>query len=266
MKMYKLLFFIMFLSISSHRCVAQSGDPDLSDSIAAPVMEEQPDTSPTAFAKEVLGDTLIILRELNISTDSINVKKNKKSYAWISSMDSLLHAYEEEAKKRSAKKEIASGSSALDRFFGSAFLQIFLWIVAGGVVGYIIYQLFLNKGAFRTSTKWRKTAEIPETDDNDIAGKDYETLSRRAAASGDYRRATRFLFLMTLQKLQDDQLIVYAVDKTNSTYLKELPLEKRNDFARLALYYEYIWYGNAHMEKEIYRTVETTFTAFLNRI
>jgi len=37
-----------------------------------------------------------------------------------------------------------------------------------------------------------------------------------------------------------------------------------NAFSTLALYYEYIWYGNMQISKEDFNKVESTFNQFLN--
>jgi Domain of unknown function (DUF4129) len=80
------------------------------------------------------------------------------------------------------------------------------------------------------------------------------------------RLAMRYLFLKTLQKLNERELINFAADKTNSQYAREIPAAKRNEFANLALYYEYIWYGNVGVQKETFDGIKTKFDTFLNKI
>jgi Domain of unknown function (DUF4129) len=94
----------------------------------------------------------------------------------------------------------------------------------------------------------------------------FENLQSKAYDAGDMRMAMRYLFLKTLQKLNDRELIRFAVDKTNTAYARELPQAKRNEFASLALYYEYIWYGNIAVQKETFDGIENKFNEFLNRI
>ena len=266
MKMYKPLFLLLLIGSFARPCFAQT-DSEYDTTFNNIILNEPTDTSSSGFAAEVLGDTLINFRDLELRPDSMQGLKNKKSYAWIKSMDSLLRDMEKKSNDERSTYKAPPMPSFFERFFGSTFLQVILWLLAGLAVSYIIYQLFLNKGAFSSSTRRRKKHEIEdEEDDTDIRDKDYASRARRAEEAGDYRRATRFLFLQTLQKLQDTQLIVYSVDKTNSAYLREMPYAKRNDFSRLSLYYEYIWYGNAAVSKEIFDTVQAKFNSFLNTI
>jgi hypothetical protein len=222
------------------------------------------------FSSDVLGDTMINFRAFQLNEDSLAYWKTNKKYAWITNLDSLLHEkqLETEDKQKDLMRKgqsVGDGLSAADNFFNSAFLKMFLWLIAGGVVFYIIYQLFLSKGVFGKASKKATTAVVEEEVDNNMES-DFDSLQRRAYAAGDLRVAMRYLFLKTLQKLNDKELIRFAVDKTNSAYARELPPAKRNEFSSLALYYEYIWYGNIAVQKNTFDGIETKFNQFLQKI
>lgn len=223
------------------------------------------------FAEDVLGDTTVNFRDIFISPDSLNSWKANKKYAWINSLDSLLkekQRKEDEQMEDTIKKSknITDGISAFDRILSSGILKIILWIIAGCVILFIIQNLFLSKGIFTSGGKKAKNvvAEQEEIDNN--MESDFESLQRKAYATGDLRMAMRYLFLKTLQKLNDRELIRFAADKTNSAYARELPQAKRNEFASLALYYEYIWYGNITVQKGTFDGIENKFNEFLKRI
>ena len=220
----------------------------------------------SGFAKEVLSDTSISFSDFSIPKDSITVLKVKKEYGWITNIDSFLLATKKEAENQS-KIVIRqnSGKSFLSNFLNSGILQVFMWLIAAAVVVFIIYKLFLNQAVFaRRSVK--SNIQIKADDNDETLVKDYDVLLRKAHADGNWRYAMRYLFLKTLQKLNEKEMIKYAVDKTNSAYAKEIPLTKRNDFASLALYYEYVWYGNVMVEKDVFDSIENKFNNFLNKI
>ena len=220
----------------------------------------------SGFAKEVLSDTSISFSDFSIPKDSITGLKVKKEYSWITNIDSFLLATKKEADNQS-KIVIRqnSGNSFLSNFFNSGILQVFMWLIAGGFLIFIIYKLFLSQALFaRRSVK--SNIHITAEDNDDTLVKDYDVLLRKAHADGNWRYAMRYLFLKTLQTLNEKEMIKYAVDKTNSAYAKELPLTKRDDFASLALYYEYVWYGNVVVEKDVFDSIENKFNNFLNKI
>ncbi|MEJ7609865.1 MAG: DUF4129 domain-containing protein [Ferruginibacter sp.] len=223
------------------------------------------DSINSAFAEDVLGDTGVVFRDLQISEDSIVFWKNKKQYGWIKNLDSLLRADQLRDKKSTGVSMQPAKTSSLDRLFSSAFMEYLFWFLAAGFVVFVIIKLFMSKGLFRNTTA---AAPAPTADDSAgmQAGKDYRALSRKAALAGDYRSATRYLFLVTLQQLDEKELIRFAPDKTNSMYLQELPAAKRNAFARISLYYEYSWYGNIPLQQETFEGIAVQFNAFLNTL
>jgi hypothetical protein len=225
----------------------------------------------STFAEDVIQDTTVNFRELIINADSLKSWKENKRYAWINNIDSLLRdkqqKEDDEAQNAMRKgRDLSDGLSGFERFLNSGILQLLLWLIGGSVVVFIIYRLFLSKGLFGTGGKKAKNVvEEQEEIDNNMES-DFESLQRKAYAAGDLRVAMRYLFLKTLQKLNDRELIRFAADKTNSAYARELPPAKRNEFASLALYYEYIWYGNIAVQKEMFDGIENKFNEFLKRI
>jgi Domain of unknown function (DUF4129) len=251
------------------------------------VVEVAPEED-VAFTKETeIGDTTIQFRNFYLNPDSIYAWKHDKKYAWITNLDSLLRQQKKafEAAKRNEnngtqnrkrERRTDEGSdeegievpryNPFENSLGGPIFKIIMWTLAIAFVGFIIFQLFLSKGIFgRGGKKVAAIKEIEEIADDNMEN-DFDSLYRRAYNAGDMRIAMRYLFLKTLQKLNDAELIQFASDKTNSQYAREIPAAKRNEFAQLALYYEYIWYGNIVVKKETFDEIATTFNNFLNKI
>lgn len=81
-----------------------------------------------------------------------------------------------------------------------------------------------------------------------------------AIAAGNYNLAVRLLFLALLQKCQIAKVIEWRKDKTNGEYLAELRSKKQfDDFSRLTLVFERVWYGNAKLSQEEFSRIEILF-------
>jgi hypothetical protein len=219
------------------------------------------------WGEDVLADTAINFRTVIIAQDSIYNWRKENKYAWIKNIDSALRAAKNKDKQKPQEpiKEYDNSPSSIDNFFNSSFLQVFLWIAAISFVGFIIYHLFLSKGIFGKASKRAKTDAIEE-EVIDHLDNDFDSLYNRAYAAGDTRLAMRYLFLKLLKKLDEKELIQFAADKTNSIYAREMPPAKRNNFAQIALYYEYIWYGNAAVSAQTFDTIRNKVNEFLNSI
>ena len=262
MPMHKLLFLFAILFFTCTACRAQTDDFDTSYHDDDKLTYNGFDTSSGSFAKDVLGDTLVNFRNYTVSRDSIEEIKNSRAYRWSKDLDSLLKDAQDHPRDGSVRITVPDKSGDIV----SGPMQVILWIIAGAVVLFIIFQLFMSKGAFRTAGPKVKEQKDEEEDEANLAGKDYAYLMRKAYNEDNLRLATRWLFLMTLQKLNEKEMIAFSPDKTNSIYLAELPPAKKEEFASLALYYEYIWYGNAALSKENFSVVEGKFNDYLNRI
>lgn len=269
--MHKQVFLFIFFSLSIFCASAQRNSAiekieDSTFNINTDVEEEEDEENNSGFAEDVKGDTSINFNGLEIRRDSISLWKTKKEYSWIKNIDSFLIDKKKQAEKQTKiTVQDNKGSSFLDGLFNSGILQTILWMAAIALLLFIIYKLFLSNAVFGKRSKKAKI-EVEQDEEDVTLSNDYDSLLRKAYHAGEFKMAMRFLFLKTLQKLNDRELIRYSVDKTNSNYVKELPAAKRNLFASLALYYEYIWYGNAAVSKETFDTIEIKFNEFLNRL
>jgi hypothetical protein len=284
-KMHKYFIYLLILMLSIHKSYAQN-DVYTNTDTTVKVIEEKVEVTSEEYSNEnnnevdvekpaampgwgedVLGDTSINFRPFAINNDSLNILKNSAKYEWIKTLDSTLHTLQKKQENAppTPAKEYDNSPSTLDNFFNSSILKLFLWIIAGCFVIFIIYQLFLSKGLFGKASK-RAVNEIEAEEAIDHLDNDFDKLYEKAFAAGDTRLAMRFLFLKTLQKLNDKEFIQFASDKTNSMYVKEMPQTLRNKFSQIALYYEYSWYGNVTIPTEVFDSIKNTVTTFTNNL
>ena len=96
---------------------------------------------------------------------------------------------------------------------------------------------------------------------------DFDALIRTALQNSNYRQAVRYQYLRTLHILADKNFIELAPDKTNFQYVREIANRNhQNDFASLTLNYEYVWYGEFDIDKNIYQKIENNFTSLNQKL
>ena len=281
---------LLLLQVSAQNTTYQTYDtvvvqpPDATieneDAISYESYDTEPIKSYKNFAADVQGDTAILFNDFELNKDSINTWKNSKKYSWIKTLENdLKNNLNENA--ISSKKSEEKGASEIGEneeetirtrnsggvnVFNSAGLKIILWVLAGAFICFIIYNLFLSKGVFNKNIKQSKAEVVEEEVDENDMDNDFASLQKKAYYAGDTRLAMRYLFLKMLQKLDQKNHIKFAADKTNAVYAREMSDNFRNDFASLAMYFEYIWYGKFGITKEVFDKIETQYNQFLNRI
>ena len=96
--------------------------------------------------------------------------------------------------------------------------------------------------------------------DENIHEIDFETEIQKALDMNDQRRAVRLVFLYALKILSDKQYINWEQGKTNHEYVRELKDENlRPGFDQLSYYFDYAWYGNFHVTREVFDQVNGVF-------
>jgi len=240
------------------------------EQVSAPVEEVIVIQDSTAVVEAPAGlleedepaDTSLYKNDLNLSYDSIKNWRNLKEYAYTKYLDSLL----KNIKQKEPKEPRKPRRSILSDLFNSDIVTILLWTVAIAFVLFILYRLFLAEGAFkRKSRSVKAEAEVEEeiiTNESD-----FDALIRQSLQSGNYRQAVRYQYLRTLHLLADKNLVQLAPDKTNFQYVSEIANRNHQQpFASLTLNYEYVWYGEFDIDKNIYEKIESNFRGFNQKI
>ncbi len=229
------------------------------DSLKEETYDEQ------AATDELPTDTILLIHPILIVPDTIAQWKKKKEFAYIKNLDSLLKTLQDKEQNTAAIQATRQRNSFMDHLLNAPALKLFFWLLALFFIGVILYQLLKNKAIFKRTSNNNGATAIAEVDD-EFRQTDYDKLVNQYCKLGDYRMAVRYLFLKTLQQLNDNNLVIFAPEKTNSRYVQELPQKWRNDFSKLILHYEYVWYGNFTVSREQYETVQRRYSAFLQKI
>ncbi|UEG49323.1 hypothetical protein LK994_11835 [Ferruginibacter lapsinanis] len=257
-----IISFLLLLLCSIYSTAQDITVDTVVSSIEEPPKENSENTEKFIYAAE--PDTTLYATEKLVSRDSINQYKKSEAFAYAKNLDSILKSMQRKQEFNADIKPPEKGW--IERFFESPITHTAFWILAISFVLIILYKLFFTKGFFQRPAIKNDINTLPEEEEVSIDG-DYEKLIALAVADKNYRLAIRYLYLQTLQKLSASGAIVFAADKTNDQYRRELMSKPyKKDFAALTLNYEYVWYGEFEIDELIYIKLKTTFQHFHNQL
>jgi hypothetical protein len=142
-------------------------------------------------------------------------------------------------------------------FFKYLIIVLVIAIVTFGIIKLLGVDLKLLAGKSKAIT-------VPyEESLENIHDINFDDQIEMAMANANYRLVVRLLYLKTLKNLTDKQLIFWQPEKTNQAYVLELKNEQDQlEFSKLTNQFEYIWYGEFHIEKEAFDVIQQSFSQF----
>ncbi len=245
-----LLFFLALLFLAQAQKVVVEPSVDST--------YEDEDVS-TSEEHENTNDTAIIMDYWQYPADSIYSLRKQKDFRYAKNLDSLLRKWQEQQMKGTKKVKTVNISPVFTVF------RIIIWIIAISVIVFIIYRLFLSEHGLFTSPTKNKQLEIEEEPVTDIKYLDRQL--NEAVNVGNYRLAVRYMYLQVLSVISEKGWIILSPDKTNYQYVRELAKPQlKNDFSRITMNYDYIWYGDFVIEKTVFTAVKEEFDEFQLKI
>lgn len=152
-----------------------------------------------------------------------------------------------------------------------AFLAVFLKAlpyILLGLLLYLIIRFFLNVNS-RALLQNKENANLVSLSEEEriIKTEDINALIQQAVADKNYRLAIRYSYLLVLRQLSEAEHIDWKPQKTNDDYLYELGSDTlKKGFSKATLIYDYIWYGEFHIEKEGYEQASNVFLDLQNQL
>lgn len=145
--------------------------------------------------------------------------------------------------------------------------RVISYLIGVGLLVVLIMML-LKVNAFKVFYGGQSASSMPyHVLDENIHEMDFEALIQEAIASGEFRKATRLVFLNALKILADKNFIHWEQGKTNHDYLSEVTIaDLKPGFNELNYYFEYAWYGNFNINHEKFLKVQQVFNAWRERI
>ena len=156
--------------------------------------------------------------------------------------------------------------SIMETESGRRTLHILYWAIGLGAIAFFLYKVMrMNRMGLFTGDGY---SAVPyRIEDDNIHAIAFETAIREAIAAGDYRLATRLMYLQSLKLLSDKGLINWMQGKTNADYQHEL----RNtgvalSFNSITRIFEYVWYGNHVLPEHDFEAARSAFSRFQQSI
>jgi len=142
---------------------------------------------------------------------------------------------------------------------------IILFLLAAGII-YLIIKYILDSNSGKTKVKPVNyinedvaPSEIPLTE--------LQRLLKQALEKEDYRKATRIYYLFILKDLSAKQWIKWGKEKTNMHYLYEMQKQSLyKEFSKIVTYFEIVWYGKRHLNKQQFEIIQPSFIHLLNQL
>jgi hypothetical protein len=270
-KTFRLIACLVTLLACSPLIQAQTDTGRYQEVIEAPQEEttDQPETK--------IGTTLPPPPEYRAVPDStVRRFKNEKDFEYandpaywnIEQEQALKRKREQEQREQELKAERQEYKKGFWDYFNNVFssnaIRIITYIALSMFFLFVIYRIMVvNKLFLFYHSKKAKVSDGGEV--VDIEKDNLDEKIRKAAQAGDHRQAVRFMYLKTLQLLNDRQWIKYHVDATNYEYVIQMSKHKLgNDFSFLTRIYDYVWYGEFALTNEQYDIVSNNFSHFYN--
>lgn len=223
---------------------------------------------------EIAVDTVITKAVFGQNNDSILKWKQAHEFEYMAYLDSLLR------KKTNLKIDTVSidkgtinkstataGSSKSNNFLNSFLVKIFFWLIAIFFIGFILYKLFFTGGLFAKENLKHSDEPATKEPESLYEYSAYNVLIHEAESKNDFNLAIRYLYLQSLKRLADRELILFSPVKTNNLYLQELyGCSYQHEFASLTLNYEYAWYGKFAIDRTRYQKLKEEFILFNKKI
>jgi hypothetical protein len=145
--------------------------------------------------------------------------------------------------------------------------EIIIYIICGGILLFTVLNLVKADKKWFIHRNTKKAKIIHEELESNIHDMDMDELIRQAIEQKQYRRAVRLLYLKSLKELNNNNLIEWSSQKTNSDYLNELKAGSlKESFKSNTLIFEYIWYGDFQVDEQLLQKVKISFDTFISDI
>jgi uncharacterized membrane protein len=145
---------------------------------------------------------------------------------------------------------------------GATAFKTVLILLSVLVLCFFIYRLTgMNKaGLFK-----RNTGDVSgySITDEDIHSINFDQAIEQAIQNNNFRLAVRLLYLQSLKRLTDKNLINWQINKTNIAYVQELQDSSYQPFfSNLTLQFESNWYGDIPIDETEFNAVREQFNQF----
>lgn len=252
MKSHRLLLIQLLLVMSLAVCSFPAWCQELPQEkeVEAPYSDEEVNDT---FSKSV-ADT----PTCRMVPDSVPSRmKEEKAFAYANDPTFWIR----KQKKAEEDNDSSGFLEGIARFFESTAVRNVFYLIVILAVIWIIYRLVVVNNLFVFNSM--KKIQDEDTDETLVTDGKIRERIETAVRNGDYRLATRFLYLETLQWLDQLQLIRYQADATNQEYVQQMDKTTGGKaFRQLTRVFDYVWYGKFPVTSEKFEVIRKNFKSF----
>ena len=259
--------------------------------ILAQVDIEELENQPTQFIEEynqTIDSTQVVYNEAieseyqdyevkEIEQEKLNEKPVWSDEAWKESIKDVRYERDQKKEEETETPEIEETtpiaeesidlSDWLQNIFLSDLAKIICIVLVIGLLTFLIIQLTRARIKSTKIKVQQVSVQVPDNLDEELPESDLERYLKIALEKSDFKTAVRILYLMTIQKMNDLELIRWKKDKTNRDYLNEMrQRHDYNEFRELTLMYEVVWYGERGVERFEFDLVRGAFDQYKKKL
>jgi hypothetical protein len=252
---------------------------------------EELENQPTQFIEEynqTIDSTQVVYNdaieseyqdyEVNeIEQEKLNEKPVWSDEAWKESIKDVRYERDQKKEEETETPEIEETtpiaeesidlSDWLQNIFLSDLAKIICIVIVIGLLTFLIIQLTRARIKSAKIKVQNVSMQVPENLNEELPESDLERYLKIALEKSDFKTAVRILYLMTIQKMNDLELIRWKKDKTNRDYLNEMrQRHDYNEFRELTLMYEVVWYGERGVERFEFDLVRGAFDQYKKKL
>jgi len=128
-----------------------------------------------------------------------------------------------------------------------------IYVIAFALLLVLIVVILGMTGSLPFGNSGQESADGNGIDHENIHEIDFTKEIQEALKQGDYRKAVRLYYLLSLKLLSDRKLIDWQSHKTNREYIRELRAQElKMKLEEVTFMFELVWYGEVEMDKIVF--------------
>lgn len=164
------------------------------------------------------------------------------------------------SKERSSNRQSSSSASSTPPPGSGSGLLILILFLALVIVLMIVLKL--KPGSLFRRSPGKEVAP-EETATENIHQIHFESELEKAIRLKNFRLALRIMYLETLKKLTDKNIINWQPEKTNWDYVREINNPQlKKPFTEITNAYDYAWYGEFSIDEPLFRIMQEKMNGF----
>jgi hypothetical protein len=156
----------------------------------------------------------------------------------------------------------------LDKLFSNEGVAPYIrYSIIAGLIIFIVLRLMNVEPQSLFFKNRKQQSMLINQEELEIMESDIDELIAKEISAKNFRLAVRYLYLKLLKTLNNKEYINLQVHKTNFDFqyeMKDNPCVE--DFTKLSSVFEFVWYGDFTVEKEIFEKVQLDFNSIFKKL